>query len=231
MLETKHGLQNNLHIVERPTHPVRVSEIEKKRVNLNLGHIAGTGEFPKDVVYEGLERSAYEATHDSLTGLLNRRGLDQVYSRVLGEKNREGGKLDRAIIVFDIDGFKKLNDTQGHQAGDALLARLAESWARSLKFRQDDVVARLGGDEFVLLVDTSEKGNANRHLRDQEEVIAGTRRHVEEEALVVGSELGLSFDGISSGAAVCSPDKSLEQVLAEADKAMYADKLARKASR
>lgn len=229
MLEAKHNLQNNLHVVERPADHARLSEIEKRRINLNLGHLAETGEFPKDAVYEGLERSAYEATHDSLTGLLNRRGLEQVYARIIGEKG--GNKLDRALVVFDIDGFKKLNDTKGHQAGDALLTQMAKRLAESLKFRQDDVVARLGGDEFVLLVDTSERGNARRHLRGQEEVIAGARRHIEEEALSVGNELGLPFDGISSGVAICSPDKTLEQVMAEADRAMYVEKQARKASR
>lgn len=88
------------------------------------------------------------ATTDPLTGLLNRAGLHQVGRRELADAARTGSPV--ALVVIDLDGFKVVNDRDGHAAGDALLASLADHWRGQLRPR--DTVARTGGDEFVLLL-------------------------------------------------------------------------------
>ena len=88
------------------------------------------------------------AFKDDLTGILNRRGLHQQADlrRPAGRRSRDGFGL----LIVDIDGFKALNDSQGHAAGDRVLRTVASRLARSL--RADDAVARWGGDEFVVLL-------------------------------------------------------------------------------
>jgi diguanylate cyclase (GGDEF)-like protein len=87
----------------------------------------------------------YRATHDSLTGLLNRRGLEQVVEPI--EQSRSSGI--HAVIYLDVDRFKNVNDTHGHEVGDEVLSHVASHLVKQI--RPTDVLARLGGDEFVVL--------------------------------------------------------------------------------
>ncbi len=89
-----------------------------------------------------------QANYDDLTGLANRRMFIGRLERAIGRAN-----LDTAIavILFDLDGFKTVNDTHGHESGDALLKEVARR--ASLGLRRTDIVARLGGDEFILLLE------------------------------------------------------------------------------
>jgi diguanylate cyclase (GGDEF)-like protein/PAS domain S-box-containing protein len=99
------------------------------------------------------QRLRHLADHDQLTGLVNRRRFDEELKRELARAGRYGTR--GALLNFDIDNFKAINDAAGHAAGDAVLQEVA-SVLRS-RFRATDVVARLGGDEFcVLLTDVSE---------------------------------------------------------------------------
>jgi len=96
-----------------------------------------------------------QARSDPLTGLLNRRGFDAQMNHDLALARRSGRPL--SIITVDVDHFKRINDTHGHDVGDQVLQRLAATLATRL--RQSDVVARLGGEEFaVLLPDTDLEG-------------------------------------------------------------------------
>jgi diguanylate cyclase (GGDEF)-like protein len=87
--------------------------------------------------------------HDSLSGLANRAALRRETERALAEAGTGPGRV-AALLVLDLDGFKAVNDTLGHPAGDALLVQVARSLAASV--RPGDVVARLGGDEFAVLL-------------------------------------------------------------------------------
>ena len=87
------------------------------------------------------------ANYDELTGLANRRLF---YERLDQALARTGMSVCHAVLLFDLDGFKPINDTYGHQAGDHILKEVADRATRSL--RRGDIVARLGGDEFVVLV-------------------------------------------------------------------------------
>lgn len=88
-----------------------------------------------------------QARRDTLTGLLNRVGLDD-YLDLHGRAGRT--TLPRALVVVDIDGFKSVNDTRGHQAGDRVLQCVTRAWSSAL--RPDDLAVRIGGDEFLLLL-------------------------------------------------------------------------------
>ncbi|MGK0250259.1 MAG: diguanylate cyclase (GGDEF)-like protein [Oleispira sp.] len=96
------------------------------------------------------------ATIDSLTGLLNRRELDNRASKALSQARRS--KLSVAVIVIDIDFFKKINDTYGHSFGDDTLKKLGKILLS--RQRENDVVARFGGEEFVLILTDIDKKNA-----------------------------------------------------------------------
>lgn len=154
---------------------------------------------------------------DPLTGLLNRRGLNEaVQTRLSTNPARRG----IAVFVLDLDGFKPVNDQHGHEAGDAVLVEVARRLQASL--RATDLVCRLGGDEFVVAL-----GNLSDD--DQAQV----------EAERIGRKLLQAFDapfqagtrpcrvGVTIGYAL-SPqdDTSLEGLLKRADAAMYAGKQA-----
>lgn len=103
------------------------------------------------------------ATVDPLTGMLNRSAL-----ATLIDLSQEPGRviLPRTLVVIDLDDFKKLNDTQGHLAGDRALTELGVAWRRNL--RADDIAVRSGGDEFVLILpktDTTEAVSLVTRLR------------------------------------------------------------------
>ena len=103
------------------------------------------------------ERLAYQATHDTLTGLPNRA---YVVARITDALTKEGRDALSAVLFLDVDNLKVVNDSWGHEAGDSMLQIAAERLQRSV--RAGDVVARLGGDEFVALV----FGPATREVLD-----------------------------------------------------------------
>jgi diguanylate cyclase (GGDEF)-like protein len=109
------------------------------------------------------------AFYDSLTGLPNRRLLDDRLAMALAAGHREGAP--GALCLLDLDNFKPLNDRHGHAAGDLLLAEVARRLQSCV--RETDTVARLGGDEFVILLPalTGGRNEARRHARDIAETI------------------------------------------------------------
>lgn len=128
------------------------------------GNIAGVSSIARDIT----ERSEMEATikhqakHDLLTDLPNRQLFMDFLSLELPQARRNGTKL--ALLFMDLNGFKQINDTLGHQAGDCLLQEVAQRLRGCI--RESDTVARLGGDEFtVLMPDISQSGDLGTVLR------------------------------------------------------------------
>ncbi|HVW68369.1 MAG TPA: diguanylate cyclase, partial [Steroidobacteraceae bacterium] len=109
------------------------------------------------------QRISFLAYHDPLTGLENRLGLRSQLDEMLQASSRRGASL--AVLMMDLDRFKYINDTLGHDVGDELLVEVARRLRATI--RQDDVVARLGGDEFVLVLD---------NLPDEGHVIAAVQK-------------------------------------------------------
>lgn len=93
------------------------------------------------------------ATTDALTGLKNRRGFDEIFAQEMDRSNRRKS-VGGVLVVIDLDNFKGINDTWGHQAGDACLRLVARTLQKEI--RDMDTAARLGGDEFVLILRDAE---------------------------------------------------------------------------
>lgn len=144
---------------------------------------------------------------DGLTGLLNREGLEERAATELARTRREGSPL--AVMVVDIDGFKTVNDTLGHPAGDEALQRIAAALAAAV--RTVDAVARIGGDEFTVLLPGADRATASA-VADR--LLAAVRRE--------GTRTGLPKLGVSIGFAVGhGGSDSLEDLWQAADRAMY----------
>jgi two-component system cell cycle response regulator len=153
-----------------------------------------------------------QATTDGLTGLVNHRTFQERFSAMLGRADRHGFRV--AILLTDIDHFKKVNDTYGHPTGDAVLKRVAAILKASA--RKIDIVARYGGEEFALVLEGTDKAGARQLAeRIREEVAAQTFE----------SNKGPFKATLSLGVAVYPDDgKAKQDVIACADKALYAAK-------
>ena len=147
------------------------------------------------------------ALQDPLTGLFNRRAFAQAIDKALHHLDRHG--TPAALLFLDLDGFKQLNDTQGHQAGDEALVAVARALRACV--RHNDVVGRLGGDEFVILADG---------IGDQAQARAMAHKVLQAVREAVPSS-GLSC---SVGIALARPLQSSIQLLQQADQAMYVAK-------
>ncbi|WP_143448666.1 diguanylate cyclase [Kineosporia sp. A_224] len=122
----------------------------------------------RDMAVAAVERAKHGEVTDPLTGLANRRGLEQQGARSWSTRARERAPL--AVLVIDVDHFKRVNDSQGHAAGDEILRRLADLIAANMR-HEDDVTVRLGGEEFFVLcaVTPGEAVHIAERLREQVE--------------------------------------------------------------
>ncbi|MBG0563745.1 GGDEF domain-containing protein [Actinoplanes aureus] len=149
---------------------------------------------------------AYQARHDPLTGLANRAVLTTELERVMPRRS-----APVAVLYLDLDGFKQVNDSHGHEAGDLVLATVAQRLSAAV--RDTDLVVRLGGDEFVLLCPNLPQAEA---VRLAERVLAGVAQPIpfRGEVLDVGASVGIAAYG---------PDAPAQDgdVLRTADMAMY----------
>lgn len=160
------------------------------------------------------EKLAHDAVHDALTGLPNRKRLIQRLERSV-QRAKRSKSYNFAVLFIDLDRFKTVNDSLGHQAGDELLLRISDKLLNLI--RPSDMVARLGGDEFVILIENVKEEVrvnriAERILRDLQKPskICGQK-------IYVGASIGITFS--SEGY-----DKP-EDLLRDADLAMYRAKV------
>ncbi len=164
------------------------------------------------------ERKGVEAklrflsTHDVLTNLYNRAYFEEEQNRM-----QRGRSFPISIIMADLDGLKKVNDEQGHAAGDALLKRAAEVLQGSL--RAEDVLARIGGDEFAALLPATDHEVAAA-------VVERIRKNVEDHNRIHGGPaLGISM-GLDTG----TRESDLGLIMQAADRFMYLEKSRKKAA-
>ncbi len=158
------------------------------------------------------EQIAYQASHDTLTGLVNRNQFDTDLQRA--EINAKKEQFEHALCYLDLDQFKVVNDTCGHLAGDELLRQIGNL----LKYhiRKEDVLARLGGDEFGILMFHCSLDQAAQTCEKLKEVIRGFQFAWEDKSFFIGVSIGVSSIDASSGNSV--------EILKEADSACYAAK-------
>jgi diguanylate cyclase (GGDEF)-like protein/PAS domain S-box-containing protein len=154
-------------------------------------------------------RLEFDATHDALTGLPNRALFREIGDRAVARASRISESL--AVLFLDLDGFKLVNDSYGHDTGDMLLGQVARRLREAV--RAGDVVARLGGDEFVILCE---------HPRNEHQMLELSTRIIEtvsqpfiidEQPVHVGVSVGIAF---SKGS-----DAGIGELIRDADVALY----------
>jgi diguanylate cyclase len=152
---------------------------------------------------------------DALTGALNRKGMDEAVDREIARVHRHGSRL--CLALLDVDNFKKLNDTLGHQAGDEALVHLANVVRETI--RPQDTLARYGGEEFVVVLpDTSTEEAVTAMVRVQRELTKRFFLHRNEKVLIT----------FSCGVAEAGENEAPAKTIERADAAMYLAKRAGK---
>ncbi len=158
------------------------------------------------------EKIEYQASHDALTGLMNRREFDVYLQRVV--RNTQRSNSEHALCYLDLDQFKVVNDTCGHLAGDELLRQLGDILRQHI--RQHDLLARLGGDEFSVLMYDCSLAQALSACEKLRNVVRDFQFAWEDRCFSVGVSIGVAMITRVSGNAV--------DILKEADAACYAAK-------
>ncbi len=165
----------------------------------------------QDALLESREIMAHQATHDSLTNLLNRRAILDRLQEELSRANRYGDIL--AIGMIDVDHFKIINDRYGHQTGDDVLCSIVQILKKS--FRTYDTLGRIGGEEFLAIAPVKQEADGlsvfHRALINIAETSIPTR----------SGNLSVT---VSIGVAAAKADNSIDEILASADNALYQSK-------
>jgi diguanylate cyclase (GGDEF)-like protein/PAS domain S-box-containing protein len=152
-----------------------------------------------------------KANYDALTGLANRHFFENMLEKVYSFAQRN--KTIFGIAFIDLDGFKGINDTYGHHAGDTLLRTLANRFQSTV--RQEDTIARLGGDEFAVIFHISDQKEPYQNIITRILHLASQPvKYTEDITLIVSASIGISFYGIDN-------QVDTKILLTQADNAMY----------
>jgi diguanylate cyclase (GGDEF)-like protein/PAS domain S-box-containing protein len=163
------------------------------------------------------DRLRHDASHDSLTGLLNRKAFGDFYESACSRAARHEWAV--GLLYIDLDGFKEINDSFGHNVGDTVLVEAGHRLSACT--RGDEVVARLGGDEFAVLVES---------VTDEDAVVALAERILAELArpildlppeMVLGASIGIAVSSDPGSREGVTPGSEMTSLLTEADEAMY----------
>ena len=155
-----------------------------------------------------LDSASAQARHDPLTDVLNRKGLDEALAREIASMQRSGQPL--SLSLLDVDNFKRINDSLGHEAGDEALIHLAKVARTSI--RPTDTLARFGGEEFVILMPDT--------LPEQAvDVMTRLQRELTKSIFLAGNErILITF---SAGVAQVVAGEEAAAAIRRADRAMY----------
>lgn len=154
------------------------------------------------------EELAHQASHDPLTGLINRSQLQDRVTAILHRKHRRPGVA--GLLFCDLDNFKRINDTYGHSVGDDVLRATAQRASSVL--RSDDIIARLGGDEFVVVLPTVYDMSAAVAVAEKIRAAVGAPLQVGQDLVTVT---------LSAGITLARPDVDADWLLSGADAALY----------
>jgi diguanylate cyclase (GGDEF)-like protein/PAS domain S-box-containing protein len=183
-------------------------------VHDRLGAVIGVVVVVQDESEKRLvgRRLSFEATHDVLTGLINRREFERRLTRMVADLG--DAVTEHVVLCLDLDHFKVVNDSCGHDAGDTLLRSLGPLLSRHLRKR--DTLARLGGDEFGILLENCPPGEAQRIAEEIRAEFEQFRFEWAGASFPLGASIGLLV--------VTSESGGVEAVLRAADAACYAAK-------
>jgi diguanylate cyclase (GGDEF)-like protein/PAS domain S-box-containing protein len=180
-----------------------------------IGNIIGSVMVFHDISKESrlFRQLSYQASHDTLTGLINRREFENSLVTAL-EKTRDNGEQTHALLYVDLDQFKVVNDTFGHTAGDALLRQLSELIQANI--RSTDLLSRLGGDEFGIFLERCSDERAIEVAEDIRGSIEGYRFEWKDSFTTVRCSIGIVM--------VNSENADVAGVMSSADVACYSAK-------
>jgi len=167
---------------------------------------------PSRISLKEMDDLRHKANTDSLTGLRNRHYLEAVLTNLVADSSQ--GTFDAAVLFFDIDHFKEVNDTYGHDTGDKVLQTVARTATNTL--RATDVVGRWGGDEFMIILSDVPSANALKRIADKLKMLIEFSR--------TGLEAGDISVTISIGGTLFQKGDSIDSLLKRADAAMYRSK-------
>ena len=189
-------------------------EVNASPIRDSVGEVIGTVLVFHDVTeLRGLaKKMSYQATHDSLTGLINRREFEHRINQVLEIARNEGTR--HTLCYMDLDNFKVVNDTCGHTAGDELLKQLTVRLRMEL--READTLARLGGDEFGILLEGCSIENAQEPAEQLRKIVDDFRFIWNDKPFRVGASIGL--------VAITADSGTMTDVMSAADSACYVAK-------
>lgn len=207
-----------------------------ERMVYNFAHMAGFA-LGQSLVCEALreenerrltaiaQQEAYLARFDNLTGLLNRRGIEDSANEHLQLSESVG------LLFIDLDGFKTVNDKHGHHTGDQLLRSVAATMSRYT--RKEDLVGRLGGDEFIIIADTTPKfDDHERRILTPDERMQLIAKRINDNLLIDAEDRGIPLErfGMSAGYVLFNPNKhdSFNDLVQEADDLMFQQKRLKK---
>lgn len=208
-------LSHILHDIMQDTRVIQASALRSHEELLRTRKQVQESEDKIKQLEQELEQVSELVHEDQLTGALNRRGLDEAFEREATRADRNESPL--CVALLDIDNFKRLNDTHGHQAGDQALIYLINVIRETL--RPSDTVARYGGEEFVIILPDTDIDNAEITIsRLQRELTKKFFLHENDRILIT----------FSAGVALRAPQEDQEDAIGRADKAMYQAKKAGK---
>ena len=204
------GLANHTVLVSRTGKEIAIQDSAAPIKDRN-GQVIGVVLVFSDVTEARRlsQEMSYQASHDSLTGLINRRELEYRLERVLKTSRTE--HIENAFCYMDLDQFKLVNDTSGHVAGDELLKQVSQLLQNSVRHR--DTLARLGGDEFGLLMEHCTLDEALRVARQLSRTVQEFRFLWGDTKFSIGISIGVVAVNAESG--------GLSSVLSDADAACY----------
>jgi two-component system cell cycle response regulator len=198
------------------TNGVYVNHQKHREAELSPGDLVRLGKVIfKFLRGDDVEKQYHEAVYsmmitDGLTGVPNKRYFQEALRRELARSQRHRRPL--SVVVFDVDHFKKVNDTHGHLAGDAVLREIASRIKTTI--RADEVFARVGGEEFAVLLPESTAPGAVRFAERVRRLVADTPVRIEKSRIPVTLSLGVSHtDGDSAVGA--------DELVGRADKKLY----------
>jgi diguanylate cyclase (GGDEF)-like protein/PAS domain S-box-containing protein len=209
-LVRRHGLWNG-ELTLRTTSGNEVPVIATVQAHREQGEIVLVSTIAHDIteLKAAQHRLEYEATHDTLTGLPNRAMLQEVGEQAIGRASRYG--TTTALLFLDLDLFKEVNDTLGHDAGDRVLVELARRLRVGI--RTGDLIARLGGDEFCVLCERVESREEMRELGQRLCDIVSIPMVIHGREVQVGTSVGIALE--DGGAA------TIGSLVRNADVALY----------
>jgi diguanylate cyclase (GGDEF)-like protein/PAS domain S-box-containing protein len=201
-------------LLARSSGAERSIELSASPIRSAAGEITGTVVLLHDVTeMRGLARQmSYQATHDALTGLVNRHEFERRLSEAIESGHRGDGQ--HVLCYLDLDRFKVVNDTSGHLAGDSMLREVAKLLRDAV--RDSDTVGRLGGDEFGMLLIGCPLEKARQIADDVCRAVSDYRYVWKDRIFNIGVSIGIVEISRESG--------SLEELLAAADSACYVAK-------